>query len=188
MRPVLVTGLLLMAAGLLVVSQLDAHSSYAEASVAMIVLGLGLGLGMAPGTSAIVSAVPAAKRGVASAVNDATREVGAAIGIALFGSLLNAGYRDRVGAATDGLPAEAAAAVRGSLAAAAQVAEGQPDGAALMVAARDAFVHGMERSMLIGAVVITVAAVATLVIAPGKARERAERASVAPTPLTDEAL
>ncbi len=166
MRPVVTGGLVLMAAGMLLVSRLDAASGYTDSAIAMVVLGLGLGAGMAPGTSAIISAVPAAKRGVASAVNDATREVGAAIGIALFGSMLNAGYRQSVSGATDGLSAEAAAAVRGSIAAAADIAASQPDGA-LIIAARDAFVAGMERSMVAGAIVIALAAVATAIIAPG---------------------
>lgn len=181
LRVVVSGGLAILAAGLVIVSQLDAGSGYAEAAVAMVVLGLGLGAAMAPGTSAIVSAVPAAKRGVASAVNDATREVGAAIGIALFGSMLNAGYRDGISSAA-GLPGATASAVRGSIAAASEVAAGQPNGELLMAAARDAFVAGMERSMLIGAAVIIMAAIATVIIAPGRLHQGDNPIRTAPVP------
>ena len=58
----------------------------------MLITAVGIGLCVAPTTSAIMNAVPDEKQGVASAVNDATREVGAAVGIAVAGSVLAAQY------------------------------------------------------------------------------------------------
>lgn len=64
----------------------------------ILVLGLGMGLSMSPGTTAITASLPEEKQGVASALNDTVREFGGAIGIALIGSILNAGYSSNVSA------------------------------------------------------------------------------------------
>ena len=51
-----------------------------------------MSLTAAPATTAIVTALPVEKTGIGSAVNDTTREVGTALGIAFFGSVVNAAY------------------------------------------------------------------------------------------------
>ena len=89
--------------------------------------------------------------------------------------MLNAGYREAIGGAVSGLPSETGSAARGSIAAATAVAAGQPDGGPLLAAARDAFVSGMERSMVAGAVIILVAAIATFLLAPGRGTVGARR-------------
>ena len=71
---------------------LDADSSYLDLVRPFLITAVGIGLCVAPTTSAIMNAVPTEKQGVASAVNDTTREVGAAIGIAVAGSVLAAQY------------------------------------------------------------------------------------------------
>jgi EmrB/QacA subfamily drug resistance transporter len=87
-RPVGPTGLALMAAGLVVISTMDAGSSYWHLVGGGLVLGLGMALAATPATTAIVESLPDEKQGVASAVNDAAREVGGALGIAVLGSVL----------------------------------------------------------------------------------------------------
>jgi EmrB/QacA subfamily drug resistance transporter len=87
-RPVGPTGLALMATGLFVLSTMDAGSSYWHLLAGGLVLGLGMALATAPATTAIVESLPDEKQGVASAVNDAAREVGGALGIAVLGSVL----------------------------------------------------------------------------------------------------
>jgi hypothetical protein len=67
---------------------LDAGSTYLDLVWPFLITSAGIGLCVAPTTSAIMNAVPDEKQGVASAVNDTTREVGAAIGIAVAGSVL----------------------------------------------------------------------------------------------------
>lgn len=59
---------------------------------AYILLGGGMGITAAPATGKIMSAVPPAKAGVGSAVNDTTPELGGALGIAVLGSIANAAY------------------------------------------------------------------------------------------------
>jgi len=102
-------------------------------------------------------------------MNDATREVGGAIGIALLGTLLSSGYRSGLGNATDQLPAEVAEVAEDSVGAALAVAEELPNGDSLAAAARDAFVDGMQLSMWTGAVVMLTSAVIVFRLFP---RER----------------
>jgi EmrB/QacA subfamily drug resistance transporter len=89
-------GLVLMAAGLVVISTMDAQSSYWHLLAGGLVLGLGMALSAPPATASIVESVSDAKQGIASAVNDASREVGGALGIAVLGSVL-AGHVGRLG-------------------------------------------------------------------------------------------
>jgi EmrB/QacA subfamily drug resistance transporter len=99
-RPVGPTGLALMALGLVGLSTMDAGSSYWHLLAAGLVLGLGMALAATPATTAIVESLPDAKQGVASAVNDASREVGGALGIAVLGSVL-ADHVGRLGPGMD---------------------------------------------------------------------------------------
>jgi predicted MFS family arabinose efflux permease len=85
-RPVGPTGLGLIAVGMLILSTMDASSDYWH--LLFGVLGVGMALAAPPATTAIVSSLPDAKQGVASAVNDTAREVGGALGIAVLGSVL----------------------------------------------------------------------------------------------------
>ncbi|MCX5269424.1 MFS transporter [Streptomyces sp. NBC_00199] len=87
-------GLLLVATGLFVLAQLDGGSSYWMLVSGLVPLGAGMGLAMAPATAAITDALPPHLQNVGSAVNDLSRELGGALGIAALGSVLSAGYRD----------------------------------------------------------------------------------------------
>jgi EmrB/QacA subfamily drug resistance transporter len=87
-RPVGPVGLGLMAVGLVIISTMDRGSSYWHLLAGGLVLGLGMALAATPATTAIVESLPEDKQGVASAVNDAAREVGGALGIAVLGSVL----------------------------------------------------------------------------------------------------
>ena len=88
----------------------DRHQLLPEPSlVGMLLVGVGLGLGMTPATNAIVESLPRAKQGLASAVNDTSRELGAAFGIAIIGSAFTAGYRSHIGGRLTGVsPAQVA--------------------------------------------------------------------------------
>ena len=71
----------------------------------MVLMGTGMGLVMAPATESIMGSLPPEHAGVGSAMNDTTREVGAALGVAVIGSLMSSFYAARV---VDDLPAAAA--------------------------------------------------------------------------------
>jgi Na+/melibiose symporter-like transporter len=162
-RRVCAAGLTLIAAGFTVVARLGAHTSYWPMAAGLILIGVGMGAAMTPATSAITEALPSAKQGVGSAINDLSREVGGAIGIAVIGSLLTATYRSHVDVA--GLPAHVATRVKGSFAIATHLPAPIPD------RANSAFVSAMHISLLAAAAIALVAAAAVFLLSPKSARE-----------------
>ncbi len=172
-RPLAVAGLGLMAVGMLVLSQLGTDSSYWLLLAGIIPVGAGMAFATAPATTDIVSAVPASKQGVASAVNDAAREVGGTLGIAILGSILNQQYRSGV---TEAAPANAPAALvdgaRESLASALGIAGRLGDrGTSLADGARHAFVDGMGVALITSSAALVAALVIFIVAIPGKKAE-----------------
>jgi EmrB/QacA subfamily drug resistance transporter len=169
-------GLALTGAGMVAFATLDAGSGYPALLAAQLILGVGIGLAMTPATNAIVSSLPAAKQGVASAVNDTTREIGTALGIALMGSMFNTGYRHTIDGHLAGLPADVAGQAREApalaLHAASRLAGGA--GADLADAARAAFTSGMRMSMLIGAALLVGAATFVWFWGPDRDQEALE--------------
>lgn len=158
LRPMLVAGLLALAVGSFLVGTLEPDTGYSVIVWSLLILGVGLGLCSAPSTSAVVEAIPPEKHSVAAAVNDATREIGAAIGIAIAGSVLAAGYGRRIGVVADGLPPPVRTAFEESLAAALQAQLGAP-GRYDVAGAKAAFVHGCTTAAVVLGVVSAVAAV-----------------------------
>lgn len=161
----------LFVAGCLVVGSGFWELGTANLLAAIFLMGAAGGLATPTATSGIVESVSADQQGIASAVNDAVREVGAALGIALAGSLLAATYADRVASAAAQLPAPLAGATTDSLEGALAVAIqlGQP-GDALAEAARQAFLDGAQTAFLwLGLVTLVLGAVLVLV-SPGRNR------------------
>ncbi|GAA1263034.1 MFS transporter [Sphaerisporangium rubeum] len=169
-RGSMVTGLGLAGAGLaLMASLVSVSGGYLGVLPGLIAMGLGAGLAMTPSTEAITSALPREQQGVASALNDLTRELGAALGIALLGGLLVAGYRNALRGRLDGVPADLAATAREGVANAAAVSQ-HADGHAerIMTAAQEAFVAGWQQAMWVGVAVM--AALALFVAFRGPTR------------------
>ncbi|GAB2930703.1 MFS transporter [Streptomyces heilongjiangensis] len=159
-RPWLV-GLVLVAVGLAVLAPLDGGSSYWLILAGLVPLGAGMGLAMTPATAAITDSLPSHLQNVGSAVNDLSRELGGALGIAVLGSVLNAGYRDTLD--LDGVPSHIAEAAHSSLAAA-NVVGARTGDTSLMENARDAFASGMHLALLTGAGAAVLGAVAVAVL------------------------
>jgi fucose permease len=160
-------GLAIMGGGFLVFSSLSTDSSYWRFGLGALVVGVGIGLATTPATTAITSALPPQRQGIASAVNDLSREVGGAFGIAVLGSVLNSGYRHQIAAAAAQLPKPAADAVKSSIAAVAQAAPKHgAKGAALLNHAHHAFVDGVQSALLVASGVLFAAAVVVAVLAP----------------------
>jgi EmrB/QacA subfamily drug resistance transporter len=161
-RATITAGLLLAATGM-GVQAVFAESTYLPIAVGQALFGLGLGLAMAPATDSIMGSLPPERAGVGSAVNDTTREVGSALGVAVIGSIVGSVYAAHLGPNVDrlGLRPEVAAAVKDNVGAAAHVANDldPTTGAELMHLAREGFVSAMHTGMWIGAVVATLGAV-----------------------------
>ena len=145
-------GMLVTALGCGVMALLTGDSGYGHVVLGVVLISSGMALGFPTSTAAIVGSLPLDKAGVASAVNDTTREVGSAVGIALLGSLLSAGYRRGLGNALDQAPAEMAEFARDSVGAALVVAQRAPAGVDDHIAAtaRDAFANGYSLAMTAG--------------------------------------
>lgn len=157
MRLVSGGGMAITAVGMIVFSTLDASSGFTGVLVAQLILAVGIGLAMTPATNAIVSSLPASKQGVASAVNDTTREIGTALGIALMGSMFTTGYQSGIDGSLGDLPADLADQAREAPGMALDIA-GRLGDTGLADAARSAFDSGMRLSMLVGAGLLVLAA------------------------------
>ncbi len=161
-------GLLFIAAGLVVLSRLGVDFSPWVFYPGVVLFALGMGLAGTPATTAITESLPSSQQGVASAVNDVSRELGSALGIAILGSLLASSYRREVAPALVGLPPQVAEGASSSIG---FVQAGVLDrlgaaGPPLVSAARSAFVDGVGTAVLSAACVVAVGALVVAVRAP----------------------
>ncbi|WP_315941757.1 MFS transporter [Chryseobacterium paludis] len=133
----------------------------------MLAMGFGMGLSMTPSTEAITSALPASRQGIASALNDITRELGTALGVALLGSLVSAGYKSMIDKKLNGISTHAATLAREGISNALAVAPETGDQSALLIRiARESFVYGWKQAMWVGAVVMLILFMYVLVYGP----------------------
>jgi hypothetical protein len=169
---VVAAGLTAFAAGMLVAADTSLASTYNRVFLVMVLLGGGMGLASAPATESIMGSLPKAKAGVGSAVNDTTRELGGALGVAIIGSIMSSLYGARLGDNLHGaLPDPALDTAKDSMGAAIAVGNqvGGTDGARIIDAARDAFVHAMSRASLVTAAFAVVGAIVALRWLPARA-------------------
>jgi EmrB/QacA subfamily drug resistance transporter len=155
-RSTMATGILMGGIGLaLMATFVSADGGYRSILPGMLAMGLGMGLTMTPATEAITAALPRERQGVASALNDVTRELGTALGVALLGAVLTAGYRDAIDVRLDGVPADDAATAREGVANALNVADGSTAHAQMLIrAAQESFVDGWRQAMWVGAAIM----------------------------------
>lgn len=161
-------GLTSTAIGLALFSFVGVDSSLGNVYLAMVPLAFGMAITMTPLTTLIMSSVPLNRAGVGSAMNDTTRELGGALGVAVLGSVVTSQYSSGITAAIAGLPGESAAVAEsgltGALAVAGQVGGAQGD--ALALAAQQAFVDGLGLAAIVGSIVVFGAAAAARFLLP----------------------
>ena len=176
------TGLTLMATGFIVLATLDTGASYWHFLAGLLPFGAGMALAGAPATTAIVASLPREKQGVASAVNDVSRELGGALGIAVLGSVFNGGYRaaperaHREPPALDRRPGDRVAHGSG----AGGRAPGRAGPASSSSTRRAAFLVGFGHALLAGAAALVLGAVFVALRAPGRAESRANAGRAVP--------
>jgi EmrB/QacA subfamily drug resistance transporter len=188
-KAVVASGLALWGVALLWISTADGSTPYPEIVGQMILGGGGLGLITAPATEAIMGAVPVEKAGVGSAVNDATRLFGAALGVAVIGSIANSLYGHRLGTTLPpDLPSQATAAAKTSLGGALVAAQRLQE-AGLTAAARDlaaaavgAFIHAFSASLRVAAAVALGGSAVAALLLPSRPRTPEVVTTAAPTP------
>jgi MFS transporter, DHA2 family, multidrug resistance protein len=174
-------GLALSAVGLGVLTQVGGSSGLAAVVIGSIIISLGLAPVFSLTTDLIVGSAPPERAGAASGISETASELGGALGISVLGSIGVALYRARLGEALPaGVPADAVVAARDTLGGAVAVAGELPGqlGSAVLVAARDAFVQGMQIVTTISAVIAVGVAILAVVmlrnVGSGADREASE--------------
>jgi EmrB/QacA subfamily drug resistance transporter len=169
---VVTVGLVIVAIALSVLAGVDVDGGYGRVALTLSIMGFGMGLTMAPATDSIMGSLPLAKAGVGSAMNDTTRQVGGALGVAILGSVLASTYSAAMAPVVGALPSPAAELALDSVGGAARVAAEIGDaGAGLLQAAASAFVDGMGNAVLVAAGVALIGAGVSAVFLPSRVAE-----------------
>jgi len=148
-------GLSVVGASLALFVTLTPHSTMLHVIGITVLLALGMGNVMAPATESIMGSLPRDKAGVGSAVNDTTRQVGGAVGVAVVGSVLSSRYVSLLARAAHGTPIPAGLP--------------SPAGSALAASAGASFTSAMHTAVALAAVVAFAGALEVLIFLPGRA-------------------
>ena len=161
---VVTAGLAVMAIGFGVLSTATVHTEYPLLMVASMMVAAGMGLAMAPATESIMGSLPRTQAGVGSAVNDTTRFVGGALGVALTGSVASSVFTIHLRPVLTHVPARYVAEAKSSIGGAVTVGQHAPGsfGQTVIHVARQAFMAGSDRAMLVA---VVAAALGSLVAA-----------------------
>ena len=173
-KRVVLIGLTLVTTGLLLLSTIAADSPYPMVISFFMVMAAGMGMTMAPATESVMGSLPREKAGVGSAINDTTRQVGGALGVAIIGSVVSSVYATQIGSTASqfGLDASQTATAQSSLGAAQGVAnELGTQTAGFLSAASDSFVDALSIGLRISAFVVIIAAIVAWRFLPSHARE-----------------
>jgi EmrB/QacA subfamily drug resistance transporter len=173
-KRVVTTGLLIIAAALFALSFLQATTPYPLAIALFCVMAAGMGMTMAPATESVMGSLPPHEAGVGSAVNDTTRQVGGALGVAVIGSVVASVYARNVDAVarTFGVAGGELEQSRGSLGGALEVGTSLGTDAPTFIAGvKDAFVDALGNGLRLSAVFILGAAFVAWRFLPARARD-----------------
>ncbi|MGI5337113.1 MFS transporter [Streptomyces sp. CA-181903] len=162
-RAMVAGGFVLTAAAVLALTAMGREDRPLFLVCCFVFLGLGLETTLFGAYESMLGEAPAGAAGGAAAIGETSYQLGAGMGIALLGSVMNAFYAPGV-TGVPGVPSAAGAAAGHSLGEAYRVADrlGGPPGTALRTAARDAFVHGLHMTLGVSAVILLAGAVAAL--------------------------
>lgn len=156
-------GMAVMSIGFVLAANWPTVPSYWQVLGTLAIMVLGMAFVMTTATNTMMASVPRRRSGMGSALNDTTRELGGALGVALLGSMISSGYTDRIASALVGLPDQLRVVAGGSLGGAMAVAEqAGAAGAPLAAAAKEAYMAGNSSAMFISA---GIAACAALIVA-----------------------
>ena len=161
---VMAAGLVIIAGAFVALSMLTPTTPYSMIALTFAALGTGMSLTAAPATSEIMNAVPLTKAGVGSAVNDTTRELGGALGIAIFGSIVNSAYRAGIDLSGIGLPSGIRHQGEDSVGAAAGIANTVRSGGVVHERAAGAFTDAFNLASAVSIGVALAAAAAVLIL------------------------
>jgi EmrB/QacA subfamily drug resistance transporter len=169
-KVVVASGLAMMAGGFSMMGASSVHTTYPYLMVASVILAGGMGLAMAPATESIMGSLAPTQAGVGSAVNDTTRELGGALGVAIIGSVASSLFLSRLRPFLAHVPAPYASQAKASVGAAVTIGRHVPGsvGHALVDAARQAFISGADRALLVAVGAALVGALAAAWFLPAR--------------------
>ncbi|MEU0935187.1 MFS transporter [Embleya sp. NPDC005971] len=162
-KVVIPSGLFVLGCGLLLGATGSADDGYGRTAFWLVVTGLGLGTSLVPSMDAVMANLAPERTGMGSALVQTLRQVAGALGVAILGSVLASAYLDRID--TAGRPGPVADAARDSIGGAVKVSDHGAD-PTLLDSAREAFVHGMNLSLLICGIASLVFTVAVAIFLP----------------------
>lgn len=171
---VMALGLGIVAVGFGILTTLTPDTPYLVIGAAFTILGAGMSITAAPATSEIMTSVPLSKAGVGSAVNDTTRELGGALGIALLGSIATTAYRSSIDLDGIQLPAGARASAEESIGAANVIADRIPGGTEVAAQATSAFTDAFTTTNTVAVGIAVAAAAAVLAFSRRRGGEPVE--------------
>ena len=178
-------GTFIAAAGLFYLFRIAAVDvAYLHIAIGMSITALGMGITMSPATNSIMGSIPVDEAGVGSAMNDTTRQIGGALGVAILGTLFNSTYALRIdNTLGQTLPPQALAVIRGGIQGAHILASKQPAvvGQLIITKADQAFTYSMAHTVLTASIIMAVAAVAVLIIVPTRVRPYSEPENIPPS-------
>ncbi len=173
-RAVVTTGLVLLGSSFGWIALSSTFMPYDRIVGQMVLMGLGLGLTTAPATESILSVLPPAKAGVGSAVNDATREVGGTLGVAVLGSIFTSLYANHLASTSfHTLPTRAVSAAQDSISAALATVRQAPGSRAqqqLLDGVHTSFMSGFHVACVVAAGICLLGAAGALLL-PGRTRQ-----------------
>jgi predicted MFS family arabinose efflux permease len=182
-------GLTVVTIGLFLLATMTVDTPYLWIMLRMMFLAAGMALVMAPATESVMSALPLSKAGVGSAVNDTTRQVGGALGVAVIGSLLASGYTSSLKPwiSDTAIPAPLKALALDGVGTAGIVAEKLAQGpkfaqdlaAQLITRSHLAYVQGMRTGFLVAGAVSILGIIVAIAFLPAHATPDAEARVVA---------
>jgi DHA2 family multidrug resistance protein-like MFS transporter len=162
-RTMVCFGFCVTAAAVVTLTAMGGHDNTGLLLFGFVLLGFGLETTLFGAYESMLSEAPAAQAGGAAAIGETSYQLGAGIGIALLGSVMNAAYGPGV-SRVPGVPSAASANAGKSLGEAYEVSDrlGGSAGAALRHAARHSFVHGLHITLLVSAGLLLLGALAAL--------------------------
>ncbi|MFD4240770.1 MFS transporter [Streptomyces sp. NPDC058525] len=162
-RTMVSLGFLLTAFAVLVLTFMGHDDRPVLLTVGFILLGFGLQTTLFAAYESMLNEAPAATAGGAASIGETSYQLGAGMGIALLGSVMNAAYAPGL-ADVPGVSAQDSAGAAHSLGEAYQIAAqlGGPAGEALHAAARNSFVSGLHVTLLVSAGLLVAGAVMAL--------------------------
>jgi EmrB/QacA subfamily drug resistance transporter len=172
-KRIVTAGLLTVTLALIGLSFISRTSPYLTVILLFCVMSAGMGMTMAPATESVMGSLPREKAGVGSAVNDTTRQMGGALGVAVIGSAVATIYAAKVtdAAGAFGLTGDALVQSRASLGGALQVAPSVNDPQGFLVAVKDGFVDALSSGLRLGALVVLGAAFVAWRYLPARAHD-----------------